>query len=48
MDPLANFPVHKIGILMEPLKFLPTWGNNMVGSEGISKRLDRFLLVEKY
>ena len=31
---------------LQPLKLTPTWRNNRSGEQAISKRLDRFLLLE--
>jgi hypothetical protein len=42
MDPLADYQLHKIEERklcdVEPLKIAPTWRNNKLGDEGISKR----------
>ena len=47
-DPLTNFfhnLLESLGIVgINPLESLPAWSNRRVGSEGISKRLDRLLV----
>jgi hypothetical protein len=32
---------------VEPLELVPTWTNFRSGTEGVSKRLDRFLIAKK-
>jgi hypothetical protein len=50
MDSLSTFLLHKLEesklCNLKPLKLVLTWQNNRVGLEGISKHLDRFLLLE--
>ena len=48
VDPLTNFfhnLLERLGLVdINPLVSIPTWSNRRVGSEGISKRLDRLLV----
>jgi hypothetical protein len=48
MDPLVNFPLQKIEETrlcdIKPLILKPTWRNRRVGSGGIYKGLNRFLI----
>jgi hypothetical protein len=50
-DPLANYfsvLFEKLDlVVVESLKLVPAWRNFKGCGEGISKRLDRFLLAEK-
>jgi hypothetical protein len=50
-DKLAHFFVDKLEstrlVDVEPIKLSLTWSNNRSGEEGVSKRLDRFLVHHK-
>jgi hypothetical protein len=50
-DPLANYfsqLFEDLGLCdMEPIQLVPTWRNLRSGKEGVSKRLDRFLIAKR-
>jgi hypothetical protein len=42
-----KFKLEETGLVdTEPLELVPTWQNNRGGSEGMSKRIDGFLVLE--
>jgi len=51
IDPQMSFFNHlfyKNALIdMKPAELLPTWRNGRLGSAGITKRLDRFLIAEE-
>jgi hypothetical protein len=51
-DPLTNFFSHFFEVQklidVEPVKIVPTWKNARRGREGISKRIDKFLIAKKF
>ena len=50
LDPLLSYFTQKLEesnfLDIGPVKFKPTWRNNIVGEDNIAKRLDRFLIKD--
>jgi hypothetical protein len=50
LDPLSNYFLNMftfVGLFdVSPCPIIPTWWNGRLGTTGISKRLDRFLINE--
>lgn len=51
MDPVAYYFLHNIEVSwlcdIEPMRFVPTWRNFRVENEGISKRINRYLVSKQ-